>query len=44
VNNGKIDVPAVLADVVIATRDNLLDTVVRDGFHSRQDVYGGATP
>jgi D-xylose transport system substrate-binding protein len=42
VNNGKVDVPAVLADVVVATRDNLLDTVVRDGFHSRQDVYGAA--
>jgi D-xylose transport system substrate-binding protein len=42
VKNGKIDVPSVLADVVVATRDNMMDTVIRDGFHSRQDVYGTA--
>jgi D-xylose transport system substrate-binding protein len=41
VYNGKIDVPAVLADVVVTTRDNMMDTVIRDGFLSRQDVYGG---
>jgi D-xylose transport system substrate-binding protein len=45
VNNGKVDVPAVLADVVVATRENMMDTVVRDGFLSKQDVYGaGAAP
>jgi D-xylose transport system substrate-binding protein len=42
VNNGKIDVPAVLSDVVVATRENMMDTVIRDGFLSRQDVYGSA--
>ena len=42
VANGKIDVPSVLADVVVATRDNMMDTVIRDGFLSRQDVYGSA--
>jgi D-xylose transport system substrate-binding protein len=42
VNNGRVDVPAVLADVVVTTRENMMDTVVRDGFLSRQDVYGGA--
>jgi D-xylose transport system substrate-binding protein len=41
VQNGKIDVPAVLADVVVATRDNMMDTVIRDRFFSRQEVYGG---
>ncbi len=41
VNNGEIDVPAVLADVVVTTRDNMMDTVVKDGFHTKQDVYGG---
>jgi len=44
VNNGKIDVPAVLSDVVVATKDNMMDTVIRDGFLSRQDVYGGGAP
>jgi D-xylose transport system substrate-binding protein len=42
VNNGKIDVPSVLSDVVVATRDNMMDTVIREGFHTRQDVYGTA--
>jgi D-xylose transport system substrate-binding protein len=45
VNNGKTDVPSVLADVVVATRENMMDTVIRDGFHTRQEVYGaGAAP
>jgi D-xylose transport system substrate-binding protein len=43
INNGKIDVPSNLVDVVVTTRDNMMETVVRDGFHSRQEVYG-ATP
>jgi D-xylose transport system substrate-binding protein len=42
VNNGKVDVPSVLSDVVVATRDNMMDTVIRDGFHARQEVYGAA--
>jgi D-xylose transport system substrate-binding protein len=42
VNNGKVDVPAVLSDVVVATRENMMDTVVRDGFHSRAEVFGAA--
>ena len=39
INNGKIDVPAVLYDVVTVTRTNLLDTVVKDGQASFDDVY-----
>jgi D-xylose transport system substrate-binding protein len=42
VNNGKIDVPAVLSDVIVATRENMMDTVIKDGFHTKQEVYGGA--
>jgi D-xylose transport system substrate-binding protein len=42
VHNGKIDVPSVLADVVAATKDNMMDTVVRDGFLTKQEIYGGA--
>ena len=37
-----VDVPSVLSDVVVATRDNMMDTVIRDGFHARQEVYGAA--
>jgi len=41
VNNGEIDVPAVLSDVVVTTKDNMMETVVKDGFHTKQEVYGG---
>lgn len=40
VHNGKIDVPAILYDVVTVTRDNLRATVIADGYHASQDVYG----
>jgi D-xylose transport system substrate-binding protein len=41
VNNGYGEVPAVLYDVVTVTRDNMLQTVVRDGQASYDDVYRG---
>jgi len=45
VNNGKIDVPSVLNEVVVVTKDNLKETVIREGFHPEQDVYAViATP
>lgn len=39
VNNGKIDVPSYLLDVEIVSKDNLMTTVIKDGFHSYEDVY-----
>lgn len=39
-NNGKTDVPSILNDVITVTKANLEATVVKDGFHSRQEVYG----
>jgi D-xylose transport system substrate-binding protein len=41
VHNGQVEVPAVLYDVVTVTRDNIIDTVVRDGQASYDDVYRG---
>ena len=41
VDNGHGPVPAVLHDVVTVTRDNILETVVRDGQASYDDVYRG---
>jgi D-xylose transport system substrate-binding protein len=41
VDNGHGPVPAVLFDVVTVTRDNILETVVRDGQASYEDVYRG---
>ena len=41
VDNGKIAVPAVLNEVITVTRENMLQTVVKDGFHSYEEVYRG---
>ena len=41
VDNGHGEVPSVLFDAVTVTRDNILDTVVRDGQATYDDVYRG---
>lgn len=41
VANGHKEVPAVLHDVVTVTRENLVQTVVTDGFHAYDDIYRG---
>jgi len=40
VNNGKEDVPSVLHDTYAVDKANLLDTVVKDGFHTYDEIYG----
>ena len=40
INNGKREVPTILLDVVTVTKDNVDSTVVKDGFHTRQEIYG----
>ncbi len=44
VDNGKAKVPSVLADVVVVTKANIMETVVADGFHSADAIYRGAAP
>ncbi|GFN30182.1 D-xylose ABC transporter substrate-binding protein [Paenibacillus xylaniclasticus] len=39
VNNGKIDVPSVLLEPVAVDKSNIDDTIIADGFHSKEDVY-----
>lgn len=39
IHNGKIDVPSVLLDPISVDKSNIDDTVIADGFHSREDVY-----
>jgi len=41
VDNGKIMVPAALSEVVTVTRENMAQTVVKDGFHGYEEVYRG---
>lgn len=40
-DNGKISVPTVQVDVIAVTKDNMRETVVRDGFHSEKEIYEG---
>jgi len=39
VNNGKIDVPSILLEPIPVDKDNLVSTVVKDGYHSLEAVY-----
>jgi D-xylose transport system substrate-binding protein len=40
-DNGKTQVPSIFVDVVSVTRDNLMDSVVKDGFHRFEEIYKG---
>ncbi len=41
-DNGNGAVPSILLDIVAVTKENIADTVVKDGFRKREDVYQGA--
>jgi D-xylose transport system substrate-binding protein len=42
VNNGKIDVPSILLEPISVDKNNLDETVIKDGFHKREEVYNNA--
>jgi D-xylose transport system substrate-binding protein len=44
VNNGKIDVPSILLEPISVDKTNLDATVIKDGFHKREEVYKNAAP
>ncbi len=39
-DNGKRKVPTILLDVVTVTKDNVDSTIVKDGFHTHDEIYG----
>jgi D-xylose transport system substrate-binding protein len=41
VNNGKLDVPAILSDTVAVDKTNIDVTVIKDGFHTKDEIYRG---
>jgi len=43
VNNGKIDVPSILLEPISVDKSNLDATVIKDGFHNREEVYKNAS-
>jgi D-xylose transport system substrate-binding protein len=40
INNGKVDVPAILLDPVAVDKNNVDDTVIKAGYHTRDAIYG----
>lgn len=39
INNGKIDVPSILYPAITVDKTNLDATIIKDGYHKREDVY-----
>jgi D-xylose transport system substrate-binding protein len=39
INNGKIDVPAILQEPLVVDKDNAVSTIIKDGYHKLEDVY-----
>jgi D-xylose transport system substrate-binding protein len=39
VNNGKIEVPSFLLSPIAVDKSNMEETIIADGFHSREEVY-----
>lgn len=39
INDGTYDVPYIKIDVVPVTKENIDDTVIKDGFHLKEEVY-----
>jgi D-xylose transport system substrate-binding protein len=42
VNNGKKDVPALLLTPISVHKGLVDDVIIKDGFHTRAQVYGAA--
>ena len=39
VNNGKLDVPSILQEPIVLDKTNVMQTVIKDGYHKLEDVY-----
>ena len=39
IDNGRIQVPAYFIDPIVVTKDNMMDTIIKDEFHDYDDVY-----
>ena len=40
INNGKKDVPTILLEPIVVDKSNVDATVIKDGYHKREDIYG----
>jgi D-xylose transport system substrate-binding protein len=44
VNNGKVDVPSVLLEPVVVDKNNIVGTVIKDGYQKFEDIYRNTPP
>lgn len=44
VNNGRIDVPSILIEPIPVDKNNIEETVVKDGFQKRANIYKNSSP
>lgn len=44
VNNGKFDIPSILLEPISVDKSNLDETVIKDGYQKREDIYKNAPP
>lgn len=44
INNGKADIPSILLEPISVDKSNLDETVIKDGYQKREDVYKYAVP
>jgi D-xylose transport system substrate-binding protein len=40
INNGKKDVPAILLEPIVVDKSNVDSTIIKDGYHTHQEIYG----
>ena len=40
INNGYVDVPTIVTPIVAVTKDNLKDTVIKEGLYTEAQIYG----
>ena len=38
-DDGKYTVPTIQYDPILVTKDNMVETVIKDGFHTMEEVY-----
>lgn len=44
IDNGKLKVPSILQEPIVVDKNNVMDTIVKDGYHKLEDVYKNVPP
>jgi D-xylose transport system substrate-binding protein len=44
IDNGAVQVPTIVTPVVLVKKDNIDETIIAEGFYTKEQVYGGEQP